>query len=71
MASSWFFSLRNVERLFYATVLSLVMGQRALKHVGVDVFYRYCDSDEFCKFVGLQCGNNFSILIVNYKTDCP
>jgi len=32
-----------VERLFWESVLPLVLvGQRALKHVGVDVFYRYC-----------------------------
>jgi hypothetical protein len=61
----------KVERLFYETVLSLVMGQRALKHVDDDVFYRFCDCDEFCLFVGLHCGDNFSILKVNYKTDCP
>ena len=47
----------KVERLFYATVLSLVMGQRAPKHV----FCRYCNCDEFFVCVGLHCGNNFMI----------
>jgi hypothetical protein len=38
-------------------VHALMMDQRGLKHVGVDVFQLYCDSDELYTFVGLHCGN--------------
>jgi hypothetical protein len=32
-------------------------GQWGLKHVQVHVLWHYCDSDQVCAFVGLQCGN--------------
>jgi len=34
-----------------------MIGQWGLKHVGVDILKHYCDSDKFCLFVGLLCGN--------------
>jgi hypothetical protein len=48
---------RKVKRLFHTTVHSLMMGHRGLKHVGVEVFQLYCDSDELYVFVCLRCGN--------------
>jgi hypothetical protein len=47
---------RKVKRLFQRTVHSLIIGHRGLKHVGVEVFQLYCDSDELYAFVGLRWG---------------
>jgi hypothetical protein len=37
---------------------TMMMGQRGLKHIGVDMFYKHdCNSNELCAFIGLCCGN--------------
>jgi len=45
---------RKVKRLFHTTVHPLMMGHRGLKHVGVEVFQLYCDSDELYAFADLR-----------------
>ena len=48
---------KMVKKLFYVTVLSLMMGQWGQKHVGVDILKHYCDSNEMYAFVSLQSNN--------------
>ena len=48
---------RKFKRLFHTTVHPLMMDHRGLKHVGVEVFQLYCDSDELYAFVYLRCDN--------------
>jgi len=61
---------RKIKRMFHTTVQSLMMDHRDLKHVRVEVFQIYCDSDELYAFVGLRCGN-FIIMhgLENVKKD--
>lgn len=47
----------KVKQLFSATVHSLMMGLCNQKHVGVDVLWHYCNSNELYMSVGLNCNN--------------
>jgi len=42
---------KRVKRLFYATAHSLMIDQWFPKHIAVDVWQHYCDSNESCAFV--------------------
>ena len=61
---------KKVKRLLYTTVHYLMMGQWGPKHVAVDVLQHYCNSNELCAFVGLQCGN-FPIFLFRTDSSCP